>query len=304
MNVAIFGGDSRVHGLAGRYGDNFVSTYESSEKDAGRLATSLRQGTFQCLVLLTRWMGHANYTKLKNAAGAASARVVHWSKALGALEDTLPSLLESTERTSDDYAAEEEIRNKARNVELPPVQIRARDAGMTVACYEERHGDCVYAGKAEVKCGCACHPITTEEQLRIAEEERADAEFTLTFDDVLQAMETIDKSECRVSDIAELIKAATPHQHGVVRERVNEMIAAGLLAHAEDNHVKLMPKEKPQAPKVEEQELYVVKDNTSISAIFCDRGAALDEWAARRGRDPKLYRLKEVKVRVKYEVEE
>lgn len=315
FRVAVFGGDNRVHTLEGVYqspepgawGDIDVTGYPSSEADARRLAASLRQGSFTHVVLLTRWMGHANYRTVKEAAEShPDVCVIHWPSGLGTLEDSIVGLVTGQ---IEGGAVEAPTAAAAPVTEvIVPVQIRARDAGLTVACYEDRHDDCVYKDKTVVKCGCSCHPVSTEEQLRRdAEVARlaAIAAFECKPESVVEAM-LIDpnRTSWRISEIADLLLADNKEKREKVRNCIAEMVQSGQLVELENHHVTMPKAATPVAgPRHHVPgfvENYAVIQHTDTLYVGDDKEQALDMLA----RNPGAQLYKSVKVRIRYEIEE
>lgn len=148
-SVAVFGGDRTDAG----YGPE-VALFPGTERDKKRLCASLRQGSFRYLVLMTKWMSH-NQRDAAREAAAGRAHVVYWNRGHGALGEYLTSLLRGTATTPGEAMS--------ADAAPPSAEEAARNAGFTVACFEAQHDACEYRDAAQVRCGCACHPLVTEE---------------------------------------------------------------------------------------------------------------------------------------------
>lgn len=253
--VAIFGGDNRVHALDSddtSYGrDIHVTTYCSSEAEASQLAASLKMGSFTHVILLTRWMGHTNYKAVKAAANQNNVTVIAWQKGLGTLKEHLPALIRGEEDGDEDDGETTEV------PEEPPVQVKARDAGVSVACFESRHDDCPFKGAAIVRCGCSCHPRAEVPEEPVVVEE---APYTITDE---QLLETINGGASMML-IIERLRAFKSSQRKVIRERLEDLVSQGKLQLA-DNRYAVPPPPSPAppepAPEAEEKKLSITLES-------------------------------------------
>lgn len=316
LQVAIFGGDDRLYSLEHRYngGDKKtwegieVSAYPSSESNARSLGTALRKGSYAHVVVLTRWMGHVNYTSIREAAKAGGARLWHWERGLGLLEDKLVDLVQGKfgdNSTGAPTGAEEDA------PEERPIHLQARDAGLTVACFQERHDECAYKGKTVVRCGCSCHPVSPEEQARREEAERIareNEEFSPSADDVVTAM-NIDPSHAdwRISEIADLLLANTKEKRDKVQNLIALMVQHNELLELENHHI-MLPKAAtitpPPVPVAPPSTNYAVLLPASPEWRSLYAGSDKEEALAALARNPGAQLFKSVKVRIRYEIEE
>ncbi len=87
--VAIFGGDERVGRL--EWPEHLdVRTYPyKSDQSQRQVVASAKSGSIDHLVLLTRYMGHGNYTPLR----ALDVPVIHWDRSPGALSREISTMI-------------------------------------------------------------------------------------------------------------------------------------------------------------------------------------------------------------------
>lgn len=271
--VAIFGGDERVHAFEDENDDARldIRSYCAHDTNAVRLATAIRQGSFSHVILLTRWQGHAQYNSIKAAVenSPTGCKLILWPRGLGALEKALPKLvgLEDGE--------EEEVEEEP---EPPPpsVHILARNHGVTVACYQERHTDCAYHGREheKLKCGCACHPrlevqeptppppappeVVTEPPTPPPPElatNASDASFNCSQERVLEVLGLDPTHEWTGYDVAAMMDAKTPQQRSRVHGTITRLIELGEIevvyagtpnSRADPRRVRLMSAAQPE----------------------------------------------------------
>lgn len=292
--VAIFGGDSRVHALEGSWvNEDFpeeidVTTFVSNEGSTARLVAALRAGGCTHVIMLTRWMGHSNYKTIKQAAESNNVKILHWQHGLGKLEDELVNIIVGKTETDPETPEPEEAET------APPVQLLARNAGLTVACFQARHAECVYKDKPTVRCGCACHP-----KVELPIEPAPPPPFECTRDQVFEVMRLDNRESWRVSEIAELLMAKESAHFKVVRSMVKDLVQEGALIKMDHEHVALP---KPAPVPTPEEPRYVVECDGSPALTPMTKAEALEMFP--QFPHAKLYRLVEVKVRVRVEIDE
>ena len=224
--VAVFGGDARVLDLEGMLpGDIRVDGYLSRDSDAERLAASIKAGGVTHVVFLVRWLGHASYRYITSLSKAAGIRVIVWKHGLGRLEQELPGLV------ADGSALPDEDCDALIGIgEAEPevsTQRRARDAGMTVACFQLQHDDCAYRGKRKIKCGCECHAhdVVDADESKVAS--APPAPFSATCERVLEVLGLDPSKTWMVTEIAVLLDAKEEEHHEAIRHCVASLIDAG-----------------------------------------------------------------------------
>lgn len=92
IRVAVFGGDNRGANLDRADAVARVKSYEGNPDNAERIAQALARGTLTHVVVLTRWMDHAQFSKLKTAATKADAEFITWTRGIGELKKELELL--------------------------------------------------------------------------------------------------------------------------------------------------------------------------------------------------------------------
>lgn len=324
LDVAVYGGDERVHGLEGTYEGGIEVTTYSSNKPAqlDGLSVSLRQHAYDALILLTKWHGHADYQTVKAACVAGGVRLIYWNHGLGKLEDELPALVRGdTPATNDNAEAPDE-----EDEELP-VHVQARNQGMTVACFQTRHTDCVYAGKEaeSLKCGCDCHPrvevVEPTPPAQVTVQPEPDPEvlptekpFVCTMEDVVDALNLEPTKNWRVSEVGDLLGAKTKIQHSRVHTLINRLIISGQVEIAHQGTasktnprlVRLVPEKKETPPMLPmpttPSQEWIVRLPDNSFRTFPNKGEALEFLGLMGSTGMTLF--KQVKLVVKLDVEE
>lgn len=92
LRVAVIGGDDRIAQESGWPEHIDVKTYTGSQKDMNKLITAVQAAKIDRIVVLTRWMSHAIYSRVK-AAAQAKAQVYTWPFGIARLAAEMPQLL-------------------------------------------------------------------------------------------------------------------------------------------------------------------------------------------------------------------
>jgi hypothetical protein len=231
--VAIFGGDGAAQALAGDYESRIaVHVYDGTDHEMARLIVALKAGSFTHVIVLSRWLGHSKSRAVAAAAKRVGVRFIIWPRGLGSLRDEIPRLVvDDSEKPSPGEAVDcpASAANDAEGA--ASVQRLARDAGVTVACFQERHEGCGYRGKSKIKCGCACHAGAVVESLPTVEARAA--AFRVSEERVLEVLELEPTRRWLVSDISLLLDASTDENRKAVDEQIASLLLAGTVVLGE-----------------------------------------------------------------------
>ncbi|HJU24245.1 MAG TPA: hypothetical protein VJ891_17205 [Casimicrobiaceae bacterium] len=319
--VIVFGGDERVYDLQGLYSDDIhVETYCSW--DTEKVVASIRSGSITHVILLVRWMGHPSYKQITSVAKNVNVKLICWKHGLGKLAQELASLI--NEQTTESLPEEEAEALVGKGAADPgedenaiAIQRRARDAGVTVACFQSRHEDCAYKGKQKIKCGCDCHSAeaTPDAPAEVAEEVPAVVEprpFIVNCDRILDVLQLDPSKRWHVSEIATILDAKDDEQIAAVESHVVSLIECGDLILCgldrlalQNQKITLASNAVPQTPRImkpaSKESTYIVVSATGTVLVETDQQeVALQKMSESPG--SRLFR--EIRTRLKVEIVE
>ena len=79
IRVAVIGGDDRLHLQDWPDSEMDIETYNGSDSATNNLITSAQKGKVDKVIVLTRWMGHSNYEKLRREMPRIGVPILPWT---------------------------------------------------------------------------------------------------------------------------------------------------------------------------------------------------------------------------------
>jgi hypothetical protein len=309
--VAIFGGDGAAQALEGDYEPRIVvQVYDGTDSEMARLISSLKAGSFTHVIVLSRWLGHSKSRAVSTVAKRVGARFIIWPAGVGRLKEEIPRLVvDDCEKPSPGEEVDGAAPASNGAEATISVHRQARDAGLTVACFQERHDDCGYRGKLKIKCGCGCHTGAVVESLAPVEAPVVSA-FTVSEERVLEVLELEPSRRWLVSDVSLLLDASSDEHRKAVAEEIASLLSAGKVVPGEATDTNTTPRSIMLAARAQAETSpaptstprttthYAVVDTDNVLGETDNLGEAIT-WMERH---PGSRLFREVRTRLRIEV--